>query len=117
MDKKEIICTVCPKGCHITAETDGKNVFSVTGYSCKRGEIYAKAECVNPVRVLTTTVLTDKNSVVSVKTENAIPKKLIFEAMKEVNGVIAKTPLNVGDVVLPNILNTGVNVIATSKAE
>lgn len=117
MDKKEIICTVCPKGCRITAETDGKNVLSVTGYSCKRGEVYAKAECVNPVRVLTTTVMTDKNTVASVKTAEAIPKNLIFDAMKVINGVTAKTPLNVGDIVLSNILNTGVNVIATSKTE
>ena len=54
--KKEIICTVCPRGCHIMVEGDGKNVVSMDGYGCKRGVTYAEAEYSNPVRILTTTV-------------------------------------------------------------
>ena len=112
---KEIICTVCPKGCRITAEYEGTNIISVAGYTCKRGEIYAKAECINPVRTLTTTMLTDKNEVVSVKTENAIPKNLMMECMEVINNKTVKTPVNVGDVVVNDICGTGINVIATSK--
>ena len=41
--KKEIICTVCPMGCRITVEGEGENIVSVTGYTCKRGEVYASA--------------------------------------------------------------------------
>ena len=111
---KKIICTVCPKGCNITAEYEGETVNSVTGFTCKRGEIYAKAECVNPVRVLTTTMLTDKDTVVCVKTEEAVPKKLLMECMNVINNITVKTPVNVGDVVIENILDTGINVIATS---
>ena len=35
--KKEIICTVCPRGCHIQVEGDGDQVLNAEGYSCKRG--------------------------------------------------------------------------------
>ena len=56
---KEIICTVCPRGCHITADVEGKNVQNVLGNFCKRGYTYALNEFVSPVRILTTLVKID----------------------------------------------------------
>ena len=38
---KEIICTVCPRGCRIMVQGDGENVLSAEGYGCKRGLEYA----------------------------------------------------------------------------
>ena len=35
--EKEIICTVCPRGCHIQVEGERETVRQVTGYICKRG--------------------------------------------------------------------------------
>lgn len=114
---KNIVCTVCPKGCRITAVMEGENVVEVTGHTCKRGEVYAEAECTNPVRVLTTTAMTDKGNVISVKTKEAVPKKLMYECMEAVNGIVIKTPVKVGDVVMDDICGTGVSVIATRSAE
>lgn len=54
--EKEIICTVCPMGCHITVTGEGDRVDSITGYTCKRGEEYGKQEFAHPVRILTSTV-------------------------------------------------------------
>ena len=51
--EKEIICTVCPMGCHITVTGEGDRVDSITGYTCKRGEEYGKQEFAHPVRILT----------------------------------------------------------------
>ena len=42
--KKEIICTVCPRGCHVLVEGEGEQILNVEGYSCKRGLEYAGAE-------------------------------------------------------------------------
>ena len=54
--KKEIICTVCPRGCAITVEgCDGK-VTSIEGNGCKRGLSFAETEFTAPVRLLTSTV-------------------------------------------------------------
>ena len=50
----ELICIVCPKGCHL--KVDEENGYRVTGNSCKRGEEYGKKELTNPTRVITSTV-------------------------------------------------------------
>ena len=49
---KELICIVCPRGCHLTID-ENKNV---TGNSCPRGVQYAINEVTNPMRMLTSTV-------------------------------------------------------------
>ena len=43
---KELICIVCPRGCHL--KVDEANGCKVTGNSCPRGEQYGKAELLNP---------------------------------------------------------------------
>ena len=50
---------------------------------------------------------------VSVKSKEPIAKSLLIEAVKEIAKIEVKTPVNVGDVVVENILDTGVNIIAT----
>ena len=50
----ELICIVCPKGCHL--KVDEENGYAVTGNSCERGAAYGKKELVNPTRVVTSTV-------------------------------------------------------------
>lgn len=52
---------------------------------------------------------------VPVKTETAIPKGLIFECMEKINQAEIKAPVHIGDVVIENLLDTGVNVIATDE--
>lgn len=116
MKKCELTCIVCPIGCHITAEIDDEgNIINLTGYTCKRGYNYAKDEITMPKRTLTTTVRAKGGHlpVVSVRTKNPIPKKVIGDVMVELANVIVKPPINIGDVVVKNILHTGVDVIAT----
>lgn len=117
--KKEIICTVCPMGCHITVDGEGENINSVTGFTCKRGEQYARNEFCHPVRILTTTIRTDsdKNPLVPVRSENPIPKEKIMDCMKVINQVQAKAPVKVYDVLVENICDTGINIVATGALE
>ena len=51
---KELICIVCPKGCHL--KVDEENGCAVTGNGCPRGAEYGKSELLHPTRVLTSTV-------------------------------------------------------------
>ena len=51
---KELICIVCPNGCHL--KVDEENGYNVTGNKCERGAEYGKAELLHPVRVVTSTV-------------------------------------------------------------
>lgn len=118
MTTREMVCVSCPIGCAITVELDDNNeVISVTGNTCPRGDKYARQECTHPERMLTSTVKVEggKLSVVPVKSATPIPKEMLFDAMKEVNKITLKAPVQIGDVVIENILSTGVNIVATNE--
>lgn len=115
MDKQNLICITCPVGCHLTvSHTDGGG-WLVEGNQCKRGEIYAKKELTAPTRVLTTTVKVDGSGHrrLPVKTQEPIAKEKMLEAMKVINEISVKAPVKVGDVIVENVLGTGVDVVAT----
>ena len=111
--KKELTCIVCPLGCKITAELDeNKKITSITGNTCKRGSDYAEAELTSPVRMVTTTIKTENNEVIPVKTASPIQKEKIFDCMKIINSQKATLPISTGDVIIENICDTGVNIIS-----
>lgn len=118
MNKTNLTCINCPMGCRLTATYDeNREVYEVTGNNCKMGEIYAKKEIKSPRRVVTSTVkIKDKQDLmVSVKTKEDIPKELIFEVMKEINKKTVTLPVHIGDVIVENVCNTGVDVVATCE--
>ena len=119
MKTKELICVSCPIGCAVTVTLDDNNeVVSVTGNTCKRGDSYARQECTHPERMLTSTVKVtgSRLPVVPVKSAKPVPKELLLDCMKEINQVTVEAPVHIGDVVLSNILNTGVDIVATNEA-
>ncbi|MEW8957019.1 DUF1667 domain-containing protein [Clostridium sp.] len=109
--ERELICIVCPRGCRLKVNIDEK---TVTGNSCRRGEVYGINEVTNPVRVITSTVKINGASLrmLPVKTDGAIPKGLNFKCMDEIAKVELEAPIKVGQVVIENVLGTGINVIA-----
>lgn len=111
--KKEITCVVCPSGCKITVEGEGRNISRIEGFGCKRGEDYAKDEFIEPKRILTTTVKAEGYScpVIAVRSESPLPKNEIFKAMEEIRKVTAVPPFYIGKVVVGNILDTGVDIV------
>ena len=56
MERRDLICIGCPLGCPLVVETDGVEVASVTGNTCKRGDAYARKEVTNPTRIVTSSV-------------------------------------------------------------
>lgn len=113
--KKEIICTVCPRGCHIQVEGDGENVLSAEGYTCKRGLEYANTEYAHPVRILTTTVKMEgvEGDLLPVRSAQPLPKEKLFDCMEVIRSVAVKLPVQRYDVVVADICGTGVNIVAT----
>ena len=109
----EIICIGCPKGCHLSV--DESNDFSVTGYGCKRGIEYGKKELTDPRRVITSTVAVSGAAYprCPVKTSAPVPKNLIFDIMKLISDVKLKAPVHTGDVIISDLLGTGVSLIST----
>ena len=117
--KKEIICTVCPRGCHIQVEGEGEKIISVEGYGCKRGLEYGSTEFAHPVRILTTTVKLEGEQIdlLPVRSNKPLPKEKLFECMDVIRSVEVKLPVKCYDVVIPNICGTGVDIVATKTVE
>lgn len=115
--KRDLICVACPLGCPITVEYDGTEVFSVTGNTCKRGDAYARTEVVNPTRSLATSVKVNGgvHPVVPVRSSQPVPKSMMFDCMKVINAASVDAPVRIGQVIIPNILDTGADIIATNN--
>ena len=117
MERKELICIGCPLGCNLTVEMDGGQELSVNGNTCKRGDDYARKELTDPRRIVTSTVPVAGGNlpVVSVKTASDIPKGKIRECLCALKGVTLTAPVQIGDVIVENVADTGVDVIATKS--
>ncbi len=112
---RELTCIECPTGCAILVTVVDDKAVRVEGNGCRRGRDYAVAEVEHPERLLTTTVpargLTLR--MVPVRTSRPIPKDARVDVMSEIRKVRIFAPVKVGDVVLPNLLGLGVDVVAT----
>lgn len=116
---KKITCIECPKGCQLEVDVDGGHVIKVTGQQCPKGEDYAKREIESPMRVLTTTVLARglELKLIPVRTTGPVPKARLFEAMAQVRRVVLTSPVQVGSVIIRDLLGLGVDLIATRDAK
>lgn len=114
-------CTTCPSECLLTVEVERDvngsvaAIHSVTGNRCPRGDKFAHQELTCPMRVLTTTVAVSggDEALLPVRTAEAIPLALHAQAMDLIRGVVVDTPIRMGEVVLPNLLNTGIDLAAS----
>ena len=111
--EKKLTCIICPLGCALTVETEGKKVISVTGNTCPRGRQYAESECTDPKRTVTSTVKCIDGSLVSVKTDTPIPKEKMTECMTLINKAVAKLPVAIGDVIIEDAF--GSRIVATQN--
>ena len=113
--RKRLICISCPVGCELTVEIESGKVISVSGNRCPRGEAYAREEVTDPKRVLATSVkvIGGELPLVSVKTSRPIPKTLIPHVMELVKGLSVNAPVEIGQVILENLLDTGTDLVAT----
>ena len=119
--KFPMTCIICPMGCtmEVTTEGEGANrrVISVTDNGCKRGPEYVEKELLNPTRTLTTTITVQNGdlSVVPVKTAGDVPKKMLLQCMEVIRRATVRAPVKTGDVLLRDILGTGVNVVSCAR--
>lgn len=119
MEQNKIICINCPIGCRMTIQSKDGKITSIIGNACLKGIKYAEEEFINPLRILPTTVkvIGGEFPLVSVKTEEAIPKKLLLEAMAEIAEIKVNAPVKIGQVVRDDLMGTGVSLIATRNVK
>lgn len=111
----KMICISCPKGCALEVTHDGSTLIKVTGESCKKGIDYAEQEISDPRRMIASTVRVKNgfHPLVPVYTLKPVPKPMIQDVLKELRKVELEAPVEGGSVVVENVLNTGVNVVAS----
>lgn len=116
MKTVELTCIGCPLGCTVTVKTEGGEIVSVSGNTCPRGDSYARKEVTDPTRIVTTTVKVrgGARERVACKTASDIPKNKISQVMSEANALTAEAPVDLGDVLLDNVADTGVALVATA---
>lgn len=111
-EMKIYTCIQCPLGCKIQVKKEGKKILEIKGNECPIGKKYVIQEIINPERFLTTTVFVEGKTLLPVRSEKPIPKKLIREAIKELSKIVVSPPIKCGEVIYENICGTGINIIS-----
>jgi CxxC motif-containing protein len=119
MESRDMVCIVCPVGCHmqIIEDKESETGYLVTGAGCKRGPIYGVKELSNPTRLLTSTVKINGGILprIPVRTDIEIQKDKIFEVMEVINSIELTAPVKMGQILAENILGLGVNIISSKS--
>jgi CxxC motif-containing protein len=117
-EKLKTICIICPVGCEMETKVliEKNKPLEIKGFRCPKGRNYAEREIVDPRRTLMTIIKVRNGHlpVVSVKTSKPIPKNKLFDAVKAVSKIEVEAPVKIGDIIIDDLLGTGVSVIATN---
>jgi CxxC motif-containing protein len=88
----------------------------VTGNHCKEGRDYVIAEYRAPVGVFTSTVLAERSGrLLPIKTDKLVHKNQLKGVIQACAKPKVETPIKIGQVIIPNIMGTGANQIATGN--
>jgi CxxC motif-containing protein len=114
---KEYTCIICPNGCDIQADIADGKIISIEGARCKRGSEYVNQELTDPQRNIATSVLVSGGELplASVRLTRAIPKNRIFDVMTEIKKIHLEAPVQSGQIIIPDVLGLGSDVIATKN--
>ncbi|MCX7779531.1 MAG: DUF1667 domain-containing protein [Negativicutes bacterium] len=113
---RKITCIVCPLGCEGEVRLDQEGNVTTDGFTCKRGLSYAREELTAPKRMLTTTVrVAGGDRLLPVVSDRPLPKDKIRECARLLTAVTVEAPVAEGQVICPDILGLGVNIIASRE--
>lgn len=111
-------CKICSMDCELNIkENKEDNSYIITGNRCPQGEKYALKEIREPSRVLFSRVLLDKGpmSRLHVKTDKIVPSYFKDSFIKIIEKTRVEAPVAKGDILIENILNTGINVVSARR--
>jgi CxxC motif-containing protein len=118
MNKRELVCIVCPNGCQLVVDIEEGlelAVKDISGHTCDKGPEWAEQEITNPMRSISSNVAVDGGdfTLVSVRTDSSIPLGKIFQVMDEIKSLRVKAPVQIGEKLIENPAGTSCNIIAT----
>jgi CxxC motif-containing protein len=111
----KLTCVLCPIGCELEVERAAGDGLDVRGNQCDKGLDFAAEEILHPRRNLATSVplAGTTSQMVSVRLTAPVPRDMIFPILAEIAKLRPESPVRRGQVLLPDVLGTGVDVIAT----
>jgi CxxC motif-containing protein len=112
-------CIKCPLSCQIELIEENGIITHIEGHTCPQGEQYAREEFTNPVRIVTTTVVITHGILprLPVRSETPVPKCTVKECIHALNNIKVQAPVSCGDIIYENILDTGIDIIASRRLE
>jgi CxxC motif-containing protein len=110
-----LTCVLCPVGCELEVARDAAGELEVQGNQCDKGVPFAVEEILRPKRNLATSVPVRGTAakMVSVRLSGPVARDMIFPVLAEIAGLRPEAPVRRGQVLIGNVLGTGVDVIAT----
>lgn len=119
MKQKTYTCIVCPKSCSGTLIIQENGSLCTEGFGCKNGERYAENEYRNPKRMLTTTVRITHApyALLPVTSSQEISRTVFNDCLQYLYRIQVDAPIKEGEVIVSNILGTGVDIIAARSLE
>ncbi len=114
-EQRQFICVTCPVGCTIEATVEEGKLVGIQGQACKRGMAFVEEELTAPKRTLTTTVRVVGGvlPLVPVRSSKPLPKGMLLPAAALLRDVVLQAPVIEHQLVVQNILQTGVDIIAS----
>ena len=108
-------CVLCPVGCELEVRRDESSDVEVLGNQCDKGIPFAVEEVLHPKRNLATSVPVQGTAatMVSVRLSGPVPREMIFPILAEIARLRPEVPVRRGQVLITDVLGTGVDVIAT----
>jgi CxxC motif-containing protein len=109
-----LTCVSCPKGCSLQWRQHGDQL-EIKGNRCTKGVEYVNSEITDPRRMATTIVLVSNGcrSLLPVRSREALPKRLIADVVRSLRRVVVEAPVYQGQVIVADIFNTGIDIIAS----
>jgi CxxC motif-containing protein len=111
-------CLLCPAGCELEVRDEGGRI-EVSGQECDKGAGFAESEVRSPMRNLATSVPIrgSRTRMVSVRLSGPVPRDRVFPVLDAIAVLRPEAPVRRGQVLIADILGTGVDVIATRTVE
>jgi CxxC motif-containing protein len=114
-----LTCVLCPVGCELEVRGDGGEELQIIGNQCDKGVPFALEEVLHPKRNLATSVPAKGTEarMVSVRLSAPVPREMIFPILAEIAKLRPEAPVRRGQILIADVLGTGVDVIATRSVD
>ena len=118
MGEERLTCVLCPVGCELAVRR-AKGGLEIEGNICEKGVTFATEEILYPKRNLATSVCAAGSGrrMVSVRLTGRVPREMVFPILKEIARLRPRPPVGRGQVLIADVLGTGVDVIATRTVD